>query len=416
MKKVVLITLIFLSTYSFSQNISLQECENQFLKNNLYLLANHFNIDAAQAQVLQAKTWDNPNVGIQLNAWTPNDEKKYFNIGNTGDKSAYIQQLIHIGGQRRNQINIAKSNAEMAELDFSTLMQDLKQQLRNSFFTIYFDNKSITHIDKQMISLKTVIDNYSIQEKKGNVSLKDLVRLQNIYLALKTSRSDLMNDIIDNKKTLEILISEGKNLELVPTPTIEELDRYKKPISNNVEDLQKMALENRPDLKKALKNIEANNWNLKLQKSLVIPDVTFGVTYDQNGGAFTNQSDFTIGIPLPLWNRNRGNIRSAKAQLSQAEVQKKIQEVEVIGQVKSAFLKYLEQKSNYELVSSNIPIDLEIVFNGVYSNFLKRNMSMLEFTDFLDSYNQSVLSLNQISKSYINSCEEINHSSASKLF
>ena len=416
MKKLVFGAFILLSTHLFSQNISLQECESQFLKNNLYLLANHFNIDATQAQVLQAKTWDNPTIGIELNAWTPNGEKKYFNVGNTGEKSGYIQQLIHIGGQRRNQINIAKSNAQMAELDFSTLMQDLKQQLRNSFFTIYFDNKSIIHIDKQMVSLKTVIDNYSIQEKKGNVSLKDLVRLQNIYLALKTSRSDLMNDIIDNKKTLEILISDGKNQEVIPTPTIEELDHYKKPISNNVADLQKMALENRPDLQKALKTIEMNKWNLKLQKSLVIPDVTFGATYDQNGGAFTNQSDFTIGIPLPLWNTNKGNIRTAKAQLSQAEVQKKTQEVEVSGQVKSAFLKYLEQKSNYELVSSTIPTDLETVYNGVYANFLKRNISMLEFTDFLDSYNQSVLSLNQISKSYINSCEEINHSTASKLF
>ena len=416
MKKLVFGTFILLSTHLFSQNISLQDCESQFLKNNLYLLANHFNIDAAEAQVLQAKTWDNPTIGIEFNAWTPNGEKKYFNIGSSGEKSGYIQQLIHIGGQRKYQINIAKSNTKMAELDFSILMLDLKQQLRNSFFTIYFDNQSIIQIDKQLASLKTLIDNYSVQEKKGNVSLKDLVRLQNIYLGLKTNRSDLMNDIIDNKKTLEVLISDGKNQEVVPTPTKEELDLYKKPISNNVDDLQKIAIQNRPDLQKAIKTIEANSWNLKLQKSLVIPDVTFGATYDQNGGAFTNQSDFTIGIPLPLWNRNKGNIRTAKAQVSQAEVQKKTQEVEVSSQVKSAYLKYLEQKSNYELVNSTIPTDLETVFNGVYANFLKRNISMLEFTDFLESYNSSVLSLNQISKSYINSCEEINHSTASKLF
>ena len=416
MKKLVFGTFILLSTHLFSQNISLQDCESQFLKNNLYLLANHFNIDAAEAQVLQAKTWDNPNIGIEFNAWTPNAEKKYFNVGSAGEKSAYIQQLIHIGGQRKNQINLAKSNAKMAELDFSILMLDLKQQLRNSFFTIYFDNQSIIQIDKQMASLKTLIDNYSVQEKKGNVSLKDLVRLQNIYLGLKTNRSDLMNDIIDNKKTLEVLISDGKDQEVVPTPTKDELDLYKKPISNNVDDLQKMALQNRPDLQKAIKTIEANTWNLKLQKSLVIPDVTFGATYDQSGGAFTNQSDFTIGIPLPLWNRNKGNIRTAKAQVSQAEVQKKTQEVEVSSEVKSAYLKYLEQKSNYELVNSSIPTDLETVFNGVYANFLKRNISMLEFTDFLESYNSSVLSLNQISKSYINSCEEINHSTALKLF
>ncbi len=403
---------------AFSQTpVTLQECENQFLKNNLQLLANHFNIDAAQAQVLQAKIWDVPTFGVGVNAYAPNNDKKFFNLGPDGEKSAFIQQLFHIGGQRKRQIEYAKSTAQMAELDFSILMRDLKYQLRNSFFTIYYDYFSIEKIDKQLTNLKTLVDNYSEQEKKGNVSLKDLVRLQNMYVTLKNNRTDLMTEILENKKNLEILISDGeKTIDVKPTPTKDELDLYKKPITTNIEELQKTALENRPDLLKASKNIEANNWNLKLQRSLSIPDITLGADFDQNGGAFSNQSNLNLQIPLPLWNKNKGNIKAAKAQLSQAETQKKEQILEVSNQVKSAYLKYLEQKSSFDLVNSSIPSNLEIVYKGIYENFTRRNLSMLEFTDFLDSYNQSILTLNQISKAYINSCEEINYTTASKLF
>jgi len=148
------------------------------------------------------------------------------------------------------------------------------------------------------------------------------VRLQNLYLGLKTNRSDLMNSIIENKKNLEILLSDGADVSITPTPTQDELNNYQKPITTNLSDLQKTALQNRPDLQKSDKIIEANNWNLKLQKSLSIPDITFGASYDQMGGAFRNQTDLTIGIPLPLWNKNKGNIKTAKAFISQAETEK----------------------------------------------------------------------------------------------
>ncbi len=417
MKTKIILTLLLFTGILFAQSpMSLQDCENQFLKNNLYLLANHYNIDAAQAQVLQAKIWDNPSFGFELNAWSPNSEKKYFNAGSDGEKSGYIQQLIHIGGQRKNQIELAKTNTKIAELDFNMLLRDLKFQLRQNFFAIYYDTKSITEIDKQIVSLRTLIDAYSVQTNKGNVALKDLVRLQNLFLSLQTDRNELMNDIIENKKNLETLISSEKNIDVVPAPTTEEIAIYQKPITTKIEDLQKTAIENRPDLQKAEKIIEANNWNLKYQKSLSIPDLTLGASYDQRGGAFNNQTDLTIGLPLPLWNKNKGNIKIAKLLINQADAQKKQQIVEINNDVKSAYLKYVEQKNSFDIVKSPIPEDLQTVYQGVYNNFAKRNISMLEFTDFLESYNQSIISLNKIYKSYIIACEEINYSTASKLF
>ena len=232
MKTKIIITLLLFSSLLFSQNpMTLQECENQFLKNNLYLLANHYNIDTAQAQVLQAKIWDNPSFGFEVNAWSPNSEKKYFNAGTDGEKAGYIQQLIHIGGQRKNQIELAKTNTKIAELDFNMLLRDLKFQLRQNFFAIYYDAQSIKEIDKQLESLKTLIDAYSVQTQKGNVALKDQVRLQNLFLSLQTDRNELMTEIIENRRNLETLLSSEKNIDILPTPTDQEIAIYQKPIT-----------------------------------------------------------------------------------------------------------------------------------------------------------------------------------------
>lgn len=401
----------------FAQNkLSITESESLFLKNNLYLLANHYNIDISEAQILQAKIWDNPQFGLEVNAWAPNNEQKFFNVNQQGQKSAYIQQLIHIGGQRKNAIELAKSNAKLANYDFEILLRELKFQLRQSYFEIYFDTKSVQELDKQLINIKSVVNAYSEQNKKGNISLKDLVRLQNLQLNLQKNRAEIINNINENKKSLNLLLGYSGQENLVLEPSIDEIKTYEKEVFGDLTNLQKAALENRPDFKKATTQIENASINLKLQKSLAIPDLTLGASYDQRGGAFNNQTNLTLAFPLPLWNKNKGNIKSAKFEVDQAEQQKEIVTLEVKNEVKLALDKFQEQKTNFQITKTEIPSNLDTVYQGVYNNFIKRNISLLEFTDFLESYNESMISINNIKKAYLKTCEELNYTTASKIF
>ena len=397
------------------QKLTLQDCERQFLDKNLMLLASHYNIDQAQAAVLQSKIWDLPQIGGEVNAWAPNNDQKFFNAGKEGQKAAYIQQVIKIGGQRKNQIELAKSNAAITQLEFDQLLRDLKFQLRTAYFAIYFDTQSIAEIDKQRDNLKTLIDAYSVQTQKGNVSLKDLVRLQNLYLSLKSDRNALMTEILDNKNVLITLLN-SNDLTLTPAPTSQELEVYQAGLLYQPEQLQQMALTNRPDVLRSQKVLEADNWNIKLQKSLALPSITLGAAYDQRGGAFNNQTNLTLGIPLPLWNQNKGNIKIAKFQLDQDKAGNQQKNLEVQNEVTTAYQKYVELKDSF--VSSRSPIaqDLETVYQGIYTNFKKSNISILEFTDFMESYNQSVITLNQFHKNLINACETLNYATAAKIF
>jgi cobalt-zinc-cadmium efflux system outer membrane protein len=93
------------------QQMSLVECEEAFQKNNLQLLAEQYNINMADADILQAKIWELPQLSGQFNAYNPQD-KKFFDVGHS--KGAGITQLIYMGGKKKNEIAFAKSNKEIS--------------------------------------------------------------------------------------------------------------------------------------------------------------------------------------------------------------------------------------------------------------------------------------------------------------
>jgi len=133
----------FLMTSVFvysQQRMTLEECEESFQKNNLQLLAAQYNISEAEADIIQAKIWDLPNLSVELNAIDP-ENKKIFHIGSTGAKEVGIEQLFVLGRKRKNEVAFARSNKEIAEMQFQGLLVDLRSQLRSTFYNILFEQK-----------------------------------------------------------------------------------------------------------------------------------------------------------------------------------------------------------------------------------------------------------------------------------
>ena len=60
--------------------LTLKEAEQRFLERNLSLIAERYNIDMAQAQVLQAKLFENPVISLEQNVYNLLNGK-YFDFG-----------------------------------------------------------------------------------------------------------------------------------------------------------------------------------------------------------------------------------------------------------------------------------------------------------------------------------------------
>lgn len=409
-----LLLLSFLSSWlSTHAQLSLADCEDQFLKKNLYLLAEQYNITAAEANVIQAKLWENPYFSAELNVLNPQDDR-IFDVGANGQKVFAIEQLIYLGGKKKNEIELAKVNTQLAQAEFNDLLRQLRYQLRVSYFAVYHDYITVASIEKQLVNLDSLIAAYSVQSIKNNVSYKDVVRLQSLYLNLKRSKSDLLNEIFEEEKNLSILLSD--TLRIKPTPTREELKQYQSPISKSIHELITVAQDNRPDLMRSDLAIEASSVNLRLQKSLAVPDLTMGANYDQRGGAFQNQVNLTLGLPLPLINRNQGNIKMADAELKQAGIQKDLMLIYINQEVIQAYNKHKDAYENYQFITKSANKNFDKLYEGVTSNFQKRNITMIEFTDFIESYNETLIQYNRIQKVLINTCEELNYITNANIF
>lgn len=407
MKTVSLIATFFMLQFAHSQkSMTLKECDDALQKNNLLAIAGQFNVSASQAAVIQAKIWEQPFVSAEINALNP-DANRTFDIGQNGQKAVAIQQLIYLGGKKRNEIKVAKSNVQLAALQFEQLISNLKFALRQSFYSVYFDQKKIASIASQSEQIETLLKSYEIQAEKGNIPLKDVVRLQSLLLNLKNDKIAVQRDVTSQKQNLALLTGIDEPINPIANET-EVIENYSTP-KYTEEELLKLAKEKNPDYLISSQQVENQEAFLKLQKSLSIPDVTTGLSYDQRGGAFHNQMNFTLGIPLPLWNKNKGNIKIAQAQLGEIKANKAYKALELQEQVQSSLALWKEQKLQYSSLSKSINQNLEAVYQGVFQNFIKRNISLFEFTDFMESYNQSTLQLNEMRKQFILSSEELNH-------
>jgi cobalt-zinc-cadmium efflux system outer membrane protein len=413
-KNLILFISLLISYNSIGQTVSsLSDCETIFLKNNLSLLAAQFNIDGAKALTIQAKLWDNPYLSTEFNARNP-ENGKYFDIGQSGQKAASIQQLIYMGGKKKAQIELAKTNQVIAALELQDLLRNLKFELKRSFYNLYFNHQQLEISNQQINNLDTLVKSYGIQSAKGNVPIKDYVRLQSLLLGLKNDRMEIIKSNIEEESKLNILLADS--IQVKPVLKESFFNKYMSQLHFNIFDLEQQALLLRPDFAVALQNVKSNEININLQKAMRVPDITLGSSWDQHGGAFDNQINLTLGLPLPLWNKNQGNIKFAESMTSLAKTDKQSEELKLKAEVASTYKKWFDANNNLkQLLESNIET-YESVYQGVMYNFKKGNIGILDFTDFLESYNQMRAHFNELKKTVVLSSETLNNVVNKELF
>jgi len=411
------ITTLVLSVSAFvclsgQQQMSLQDCELAFQKNNLQILAAQYNINMADADIMQAKIWELPQISAYVNAYNPED-KRAFDVGRA--KGAEITQLIYLGGKKKNEIQFAKSNKELSQLQFNQLLVDLRSQLRETYYNLIYEQKKQISIDGQLKYMNELLAAYKIQTDKGNISLKDYVRLQSIVIQLNNDKIEINNNILAFQQNMKILTGISDNI----LPNISKLDENDILTSQpfgDLEILKEKALVNNADYLYNLKLIDNSKLFAQWQKSLNTPDLNLGAEYDQASGTFRNEVNLKVGIPIPLWKVNKGNVEKAKYAIQQSEKNSEYQKLNLETQVESA---YQTWKNQYDQYFELKPVDVEnlnTVYNGILKNFRSGNVSLIDFTDFMESYRQTVLQIYEMKKQIMISAEKLNQLVQTKIF
>jgi cobalt-zinc-cadmium efflux system outer membrane protein len=396
-------------------HITLQDAEKQFLEKNLQLLAEKYNVSIAQAEIIQAKLYNNPNLTLSGNLYNP-DRKKFFDVSNQyGQYEVGIQQLISLAGKRNKQVQLARTNASMAENAFFDLLRTLRFTLRSNFYQAYYLQNSMKAYEEQISSLAKMDATYKDLQQKGLVTLKDAVRLRSLLYSLRADRTSMQNQLNDLQSEIQLLLQNNHAWFVLDMPE-DALTGIPEIRQTSLQSLVDSAYANRQDLQLAQNNLRYNQQNYSLQKAMAVPDLTLGANFDKRGSFVDNATFLNVGIDLPFFNRNQGNIKAAKYSMDQTKllVQQQTQAVE--NEVQTAYAKAINTDKMLETVDPAFRSQFEQLLQAITDNFLKKNISLLELTDFYDSYKENMLQLNQLQNARMQAIETLNFAVGKTLF
>lgn len=397
-----------------SLSLTLDGADSRFINHNLSILAQRYNIDVQKAQVIQAKLYPNPNLSVNQMAYNQKS-KSVFPFNKNGEFTTAISQMIILAGKRNKSVKLAQANVTLSEVQFVDLIRTLKYTLHSDFYNLYYLQKSSKVYGEEIQSLKNVVEAFSTQVAKGNISQKEYIRVKAQLYSLVSEYNDMINQMNDIQSEMRLLTMDSARTTFVPTVKDQDLANYK-PSTYTLETLVDSAFQNRTDLKMAKVNTDINRLNLDYQKALAVPDLTASANYDQQGGYINHQIQVGVAMDLPFFSRNQGNIKAAKTAIDIAKVNQDNTQFTVQQNVYRALQKAYDMDKMYSSIDTSFISDFQKMQQQVLANYQKRNVSLLDFLDFYDSYKQNVLQMNQLLYNKVQSYEDINYYTATNFF
>ncbi len=301
---------------------------DRIIKNNPELLTYQMEIKSKDGMIEQSSLLPNPELEMEVENFAGSGETKGFRQSETTIK---VSQSILLGGKREKKIKVARfgKNVSISELDKKLV--DLETEAKMRFVTILHVQKKL-ELRKKMIKLsKNFSEKIKIRVESGRTSPAELMRanvslLRNemIYKQLQKelSASNLYLTALWGGKTVDFqkILGDMELYSFIP-----KIKDYKKLLNQNV------------NLLSILEEIELQKARWHLEKSYKVPDIALmgGVRKLNESGntAFT----FNISVPLPLFNRNQGKIKSSLYRLKKSESKLRTLKVKLLNKLKILF-------------------------------------------------------------------------------
>ncbi len=385
-----------------------------FMEQNLDLIAARFEIDMASARIVQSRLLNNPEIEIIANAYNPEDNKFLDVSKQTGDYGFRLEQLFTLGGKRQKASRLAKTHYNFTQNSFSDLIRDLLFTLRTNFHSLHYLQESYQKLTNQEEGLKKLTASYDRLQMKQLVTLNDAYRIKSLYYSLLSELTEIENSMENIQTQVRVLLNlTGKTIFVLRE---ESGPGISFPGNITLGELLDSARINRPDLKMSRNNILINEQAYALERSLAIPDLKVGAGYARRDAFVPKATMIDVGLEIPLFNRNQGNIKAAKAGIEQARTERGITELLIDNEVQSNYQKVLNAHKTLLKIDEEYYSDYEELLNKVQENLERQRINLLDFAHFHESYRESLLQFYKLKNEKMHSIEELNYSIGKFIF
>ncbi len=392
-------------------HLTLPEAEKVFLQKNLCLVAAKYNIDVNKALARQAALWDNPTLVTDQNVY---DGNFFRHTQNEGQVYIQLQQLIRTAGKIKKQTKLANDNVQLANLQFDELMRNLQYTLRNDFIETWHLLKEKTVYDLEISEVRNLVNGMGEVYKAGNISQKDYMRLQALLFGLQNELVNIEAQLIPLQNEIKLLLQSTERSFIAPRMVYYLPDLIGAKIAD-LDSLVYIALNKRPDALMSQANLIFQKDNLTYQKALSKPDITIGPEYDRRNSYEPNYVGLGISLPLNIFNRNQGNIKAATAAIKQQQSANDYAFATIRSEVATVFdrVKYFQKINNSEQLEFSKSYDA--LFRNMLQSYQSRQISLLDFTDFLDSYKDNKLKIVEQHIGLVKSIADLNYAVGSTI-
>jgi cobalt-zinc-cadmium efflux system outer membrane protein len=316
--------------------MSLADLQQLALTNSPVLRQAEASADAAYGLAIQAGLHPNPTAGYQVDQWQPGPKPEH----NSGQQGFFINQLIKTAGKLSLARQVAGYDYINALVAVRRARVDVSNLVRTSYFAALVARQA-WEVNKALAG--TADEVYRLQLKQVAAGEAAGYEPLQLYSQAVQARNAVIQAEATYRASWRQLAAAVGRPDLPPTPLGGRADTPAPTFS--LDDLTARMLEGHTDLLTARNSIAQAQTNLTLQRRIPISDVTVNNTQQFDNAASNYQFGLQIGITLPLYDRNQGNVRSAYAQIAVATEKLASTQNDLTGRMAEAFARYEANKA-----------------------------------------------------------------------
>ncbi len=392
--------------------ITLDEAIQLALQHNHNIIAARTAIDQSLALEVTANLRPNPSIFtdweyLPLNNPAKQNPTLYPGVStadylhNNTEADLGLSYLIERGRKRARRYQAAKDVTTQTRSLVADNERGLTYQVATLFVNVQLAESTIDLAQQDLMSFQKTVDIGEIQFKSGGISEDDYLKIE---LQMLQFEADLEQAQLAREQGLSDLRQQLGYESVSADYDVVDAFNYL-PMKASLDDLKMQALQNRPDLRAAVQGVTAANSGYLLAKADGVPDLTVQGNYSHVNGI--NAATFYASIPLPIFNRNQGEIARTRSVITQMQEQQSFTNGQVLTDVKVA---YESLKSNDRMIMMYMDKyraiakkDLEIADYAYH----RGGLALLDFLDAERTYRAEELGYRQTLASYLLALEQL---------
>jgi|SRR5262245_3625176 len=302
-------------TFSTLRNrLLLPELIQEVLARNPEILAARKQSEAAQNRIAQARSLDDPILSVQL--WNIPQPFKATQADNT---IFGLSQNLPFPGKLSLKGDVASRSAEMTEQLVRGKERELVARLKRGYYDLFVAQKAIQIHHEQVDLLRQFVAIANAKFRGGMGSQADVLKAQ-VELSLLLQHLPVLEQ---RRKTAEAMLNTllDRNpalpLGLAQEPAL-------LPLEESVDDLHRLALSERPELKVAELDVQRNEQSHALAQRQYYPDFNVAFQRFQNYQADNGYGAYVaMSIPFSFWTKPKydAGVQEAAAAVASAQAQ-----------------------------------------------------------------------------------------------